>query len=252
MAVAGRHGRVSAHRSAAAMEAEARPPPGALGSANAHALPQQEGEKPADWQPNAAELAELKGWLVSRPDGGHPTRPLELEMLRPDDPELGAKAKALIERDGLAIIADALSSEELESMRLATQGAIETILADERVAGGRAGNRGGFRFSFGAAFMMGLIEPPAALGWHVLVDTPAVTAALTAIFDTDDYKCTGLAGDFCMPGCNQYQQMHDDMGGFGRELERCPSIVVNYPMVRAHAHIFSSSLKLRVCSYGQR
>ena len=129
------------------------------------------------------------------------------------------------------IVADALSPQELELMRRATQGAIETILEDERVTGGKAGNRGGFRFSFGSAFMMGLIEPPASLGWHVLVDPPAVTTALRSIFESDDYRCTGLAGDFCMPGCNQYQQMHDDIGGAGREFDRCPSVVVNYPMV---------------------
>jgi hypothetical protein len=109
--------------------------------------------------------------------------------------------------------------------------AIKKILADERTAGGKNGNRGGFRFSFGSAFLMGLIEPPASLGWHVLVDPPAVTTALCAIFDSDDYRCTGLAGDFCMPGCNHYQQMHDDMGGAAREYDRCPSVVVNYPMV---------------------
>lgn len=208
----------------------ARPPLGALGSVNNHALPQN-GEKQADWQPNGEELEELRDWLAARPHGGHPSRPLRLEILRPDDSQLGPKAKSLMERDGFVVISDVLSPDELESMRLATKRAIETIIANKRVRRGKLGNRGSFRFSFGSAFMMGLIDPPASLGWHVLVDPPAVTTALTAIFESADYVLTGLAGDFCMPGCNQYQQIHDDMRGFGRDLKKCPFVVVNYPMV---------------------
>ena len=201
------------------------PPRGALASANNHAI--RQGKPQPDWVPNHSELDQLRHFLAERPDDSGPP----LELLQPDDPELGPKAKKLMERDGYAIIVDALSSQQLEQMRQATQRAIQTIVADERTAGGRNGNRGGFRFSFGSAFMMGLIEAPASLGWHVLVDPPAVSTALCAIFESDNYRCTGLAGDFCMPGCNQYQQMHDDMGGAARELDRCPFVVVNYPMV---------------------
>ena len=68
-------------------------------------------------------------------------------------------------------------------------------------------------------------------GWHTLVDPPAVTAALTAIFESAEYSCTGLAGDFCLPGCSSYQQMHDDMGGAMRDSAAIPAVVVNYPMV---------------------
>ena len=201
------------------------PPRGALASVNNHAI--RQGEPQADWVPNDSELAQLCRFLAERPDHAGPP----LELLQPDDPELGTKAKQLMARDGYVIIVDALSSQQLEQMRRATQRAIETIVADERTAGGKNGNRGSFRFSFGSAFMMGLIEAPASLGWHVLVDPPAVTTALCAIFESDDYRCTGLAGDFCLPGCNQYQQMHDDMGGAAREFDRCPAVVVNYPMV---------------------
>ena len=70
-----------------------RPPLGALGSVNNHALPQ--GEAQSDWEPSALELDQLRSWLDVRPDGM-----LTLEMLQPDDPDLGPKAKRLMERDG--------------------------------------------------------------------------------------------------------------------------------------------------------
>ena len=64
-------------------------------------------------------------------------------------------------------------------MRYTTNAAIETIRHHPKTAGGADGNRGGFRFSFGSAFMMGLIEPPASMaGWHALAEAPSVLAAL--------------------------------------------------------------------------
>ena len=118
-------------------------------------------------------------------------------------------------------------------MRHTTNAAIESIRHHPKTAGGADGNRGGFRFSFGSAFMMGLIEPPASMaGWHALAEAPSVLAALDAIFEGDDFRCTGLAGDFCLPGCNQYQQMHSDFPMILRDSAVPPVVVVNYPMVR--------------------
>lgn len=80
-------------------------------------------------------------------------------------------------------------------MQRTTGVAIDSIRNHPQTADGADGNRGGFRFSFGSAFMMGLIEPPASMpGWHALAEPPAVLRALDAIFESDDYRCTGLAG----------------------------------------------------------
>jgi ectoine hydroxylase-related dioxygenase (phytanoyl-CoA dioxygenase family) len=65
---------------------------------------------------------------------------------------------------------------------------------------------------------------------------PPVTRALCAIFGTNAYRCTGLAGDFCLPG-SDYQKLHADVapqdpasGLDMRDRVDPPVVVVNYPM----------------------
>ena len=199
--------------------APSRPPSGALRSGP------HTGSGSA-WEPDHTELTALTAWLLARPGDS-----LDLEMIHADDPQLASKAKAAMARDGVVVILEALTPAQLEQMQRTTDAAIQMILNNPKTNQGRTGNRGSFRFSFGSAFMMGLIPAPASMpGWHALVDPPPVTAALTAIFETADYRCTGLAGDFCLPGCNQYQQMHSD-GQHRLDTPKPPSIVVNYPMV---------------------
>jgi hypothetical protein len=92
----------------------AGPPRGALASVNNHAI--RQGGPQTHWVPNDSELDQLRHFLAERPDDGGPP----LELLQPDDPELGPKAKKLMERDGYVIVVDALSSQELQQMRQAT------------------------------------------------------------------------------------------------------------------------------------
>lgn len=42
--------------------------------------------------------------------------------------------------------------------------------------------------------------------------------------------------DFCLPGCNQYQQMHSDFPMILRDSAMPPVVVVNYPMVNFTLH----------------
>ena len=212
-----------------------RPPASSLllgpGSSRQHDLPSDtcSGHRGAL---TATSVALLRGWLA-KPANGRP-----LELLHSCDPSLGEKAKALMARDGMVIIVDALSPAELSLMQRTTLAATEQILRHPSSQGGRAGNRQPFRFSFGSAFMQRVIEPPATMpGWHKLADVPAVTDALAAIWGSRDYRCTGLAGDVCLPGCNTYQPLHKDLPPDVALTEAVhdaptpPVIVVNYPMV---------------------
>jgi hypothetical protein len=50
--------------------------------------------------------------------------------------------------------------------------------------------------------------------WRILLDVPAVTALLDAIFGSSDYMVRAASGDFCLPGATGYQPLHADMGDF--------------------------------------
>ena len=136
------------------MPSAARPPAGCL-RATQHVA--TEHDDAAAWRADEAELAALRAWLGSRPADS-----LSFEMLRAGEPGLGGRAAALMARDGFVVIADALAPPALAQMRWTTAAAIETIMAEPRTSGGRAGNRGGSRFSFGSAFMAGVLGRRAA------------------------------------------------------------------------------------------
>jgi hypothetical protein len=73
-------------------------------------------------------------------------------------------------RDGFVIITNVLNPEQLALMQRTTHEAVARI-CDSSGDGGRTGNRQTYRWSFGTAFMQGMIAAPASLaGWHALVD----------------------------------------------------------------------------------
>jgi hypothetical protein len=45
----------------------------------------------------------------------------------------------------------------------------------------------------------------------MLLDIPAVTDVVTAIFESEDYALRAASGDFCLPGAVEYQPLHSDV-----------------------------------------
>lgn len=72
----------------------------------------------------------------------------------------------------------------------------------------------------------------------MLVDLPTVLPIIDAIWQSQEYTCSGAGGDYSLPGA-QRQVLHSDMGEFLNDpLGRVtfwdvpsPFIVVNFPMV---------------------
>jgi hypothetical protein len=94
---------------------------------------------------------------------------------------------------------------------------------------------------------VGRLFPPGPWEPHVsrdvraaalLIDPPPVLAVLEAIYGSDEFRLQGIGGDFVLPGCTQYQHLHQDFGDFLRDpsgrvdfRDLPPSeIAVNYPM----------------------
>ena len=132
----------------------------------------------------------------------------------PEDPECGAKAVAILERDGFVIVKNVLDAERLAIIRRGVDQVVRHMLSFDEA---RWGNRGSHRYSLGSA--------PAHFGfqqeWSVLVDPPALRPVLAAIFGTDDYVngTAASGGDFVLPGCLNYQALHAD-GPSGRHPSR--------------------------------
>ena len=127
-----------------------------------------------------------------------------LEILEPGEIEHAVK---LFRRDGFVVIANALSTEQTEILARGCDEVITEILA---LDGNRAGNRGSHRYSFGGSSLTrSQLHRPA---WQMLLDIPAATAVVTAIFESPDYILRSASGDFCLPGAVEYQPLHSDVG----------------------------------------
>ncbi len=162
---------------------------------------------------DAVSLGEQYGWV-----GRDPTDPkLEerrnqlrthsgingLEILNPDQLN---EAKRLFYRDGFVVIRDALTSEQLSTIREGCARVVKDIMERDSE---RHGNRGSHRYSFGSASTTGhQVHQPE---WAMLIDLPSVTPILEAIFESPDYICRGGGGDFCLPGAVEYQPLHSDV-----------------------------------------
>jgi hypothetical protein len=168
-----------------------------------------------------------------------------LEVFEPGDID---EVVRVFYRDGFAVVANALNSEQLDFMRGGCDAVIRDILAMDKH---RVGNRGSHRYSFGGASMTGhqMHHPE----WAILIDLPTITPILTAIFGSPNYISRGGGGDFCLPGAVDYQSLHSDMsdrrthgeltyGSFHdprgnltyRDLP-CPYVCCNYLMVDSTA-----------------
>jgi ectoine hydroxylase-related dioxygenase (phytanoyl-CoA dioxygenase family) len=141
--------------------------------------------------------------------------------------EEAEEAARVFHRDGFVCIREALTPEQLAFARQGAQRVIAEQLAE---FGKEKMNRGYARHSFGDQ-----IHHPE---WAMLVDLPTILPVLDAIWQSQEYTCSGAGGDYSLPGA-QVQRLHSDMGEFLHDpLNRvvfwdlpAPFIVVNFPMV---------------------
>ena len=114
-------------------------------------------------------------------------------------------------RDGFVVVADLLDAEALAAFREASARVLAQIL-DIPGAGGRRyvteTGRLPHRYSYGtASASRELLHDPV---WAAMVDRPATTPILKAIFGGADYFVVGAGGDLCLPGAIEYQTLHSD------------------------------------------
>ncbi|MDO9247314.1 MAG: phytanoyl-CoA dioxygenase family protein, partial [Phenylobacterium sp.] len=122
----------------------------------------------------------------------------------------------LFRRDGFVVIANVLTSEQTDFLAKGCNAVAREILA---LDGDRAGNRGSHRYSFGGSSLTrSQLHRPE---WQMLLDIPAVTEVVTAIFESPNYVLRAASGDFCLPGAVEYQPLHADVNDW-RSDERTP------------------------------
>lgn len=146
---------------------------------------------------NASELIQRQQYLQSN------SGIQGLEILKPADID---QAVRLFRSDGFVVVADILNDEQIEI--LAT-GCAEVIAEVVALDADLKGNRGSHRYSFGGSSLTrSQLHRPA---WQMLLDIPAVTNLLNAMFDSSDYILRAASGDFCLPGATDYQRLHADV-----------------------------------------
>ncbi len=185
------------------------------------------------------------GWVRSPDDPGVRARRDHLRATNgiPDlevvEPANVDRAVELFYRDGFVAIAGALDRDVLARTRAAADRVIDEIL-DADPDGSIGGGAGGLphRYSFGAtsASRHRLHDP----AWTALIDLPATTPILTAIFGSQDYVVGGGGGDVALPGAIEYQGLHadriwtepfDPVGGLTTPQMPVPVVTINFPMV---------------------
>ncbi|NKB69750.1 MAG: hypothetical protein GKR89_21985 [Candidatus Latescibacteria bacterium] len=149
---------------------------------------------------------------------------LNVEILSPADVE---QAATLFHRDGFVCIENPLTQEQFAAVEADAQ---QVMQQQEDEFGLKGMNRGHARHSFGNQLHN--------WGWCLLVDLPTILPVVDAIWDSDDYTCTGAGGDYSLPGA-QIQHLHADIRDFFADpwgvcnhmTPPAPLIVVNFTMV---------------------
>lgn len=153
------------------------------------------------------------GWADANPDDPHIVelrQELEahngirgLEVFQPGDIEHIIR---VFRRDGFVVVSDVLDDEQVDFLRGGCDEVVSEVLALDP---DRQGNRGSHRYSFGAvSSTRSQLHRPQ---WQMLIDLPALTPIITALFGTPDYLLRSASGDFCLPGAYRYQPLHSDM-----------------------------------------
>ena len=148
---------------------------------------------------------------------------LNIETFAPGDLE---SAAAVFHRDGLVVIRDALTPEQLAYARAGAQ----RVAAEQMAAIPlEHANRGYARYSYGPQ----LHHPE----WAQLIAVPTILPVLDEIWGSEDYICGLGGGDYSAPGA-EIQHLHADMRDvIADPLQQVtifdvptPFIVVNYVM----------------------
>ncbi|HHZ92693.1 TPA: hypothetical protein EYN98_16155 [Candidatus Poribacteria bacterium] len=149
---------------------------------------------------------------------------LQVEIL---DPKEIGKAAKVFHRDGFVVIQNALTASQL----VTAQSGAERVITQqmEQIPLDQA-NRGYARYSFGSQVHH--------LEWAQLIDNPSILPILEAIWNSSDFVCSGVGGDYSTPGA-EIQSLHSDLGDFFNDSlglvtvkdVPTPFIVVNYLMV---------------------
>ena len=137
------------------------------------------------------------------------------------------RAVQIFRRDGFVLLADALTADELQFAR---QGADRVVGEQTGAIALEEANRGFARYSFGQQ-----IQHPE---WAQLVELDPVVDVVTAIWESEDFVCSGAGGDYSLPGA-KIQHLHSDIGDCLNDPEQrivladlpTPFIVANFPMV---------------------
>ena len=152
----------------------------------------------------------------------------DLEILTPDHVD---DAVRIFYRDGFVMVRDVLTPEQVAFLRAGCERETAEILSI-----GQEQYPGTNRYSYGGASITNSVLHREE--WAMLVDLPALTPIITAIYDSRNYHIRRCAGDFCMPGAG-YQPLHADINdGFAqyrdprglvglRDLP-CPMVVRNF------------------------
>ncbi len=126
-----------------------------------------------------------------------------LEILTAADVD---KAVTLFRRDGFVVVGDVLTNHQIDFLAKGCDEVIQEITA---LDGDHKGNRGSNRYSFGGSSLTrSQLHRPE---WQMLLDIPAVTQFVSAIFGSSDYMLRAASGDFCLPGAVDYQRLHADV-----------------------------------------
>ena len=159
-----------------------------------------------------------------------------LEVVAPDEVD---RAAELFHRDGFVAVSDVLDAEVLHRVRIAAADVIETLVAadpDGSVGGGAGGLP--HRYSFGATSASRQMLHRSE--WCELIDLPATTPILTAIFGSVNYIIGGAGGDLALPGAIEYQglhsdntwtELHDPHGGVTMRDLPVPVLTINFPLI---------------------
>lgn len=123
-------------------------------------------------------------------------------------PGVAERAAEIFLRDGFVAVENALVGADLARMQRASDTVVREAMALDPE---RLGNRNSHRYSFGGVSHSGHCMNVAE--WvECLVDNEVCRRIMKHIFNSEDYICRGGGGDFCLPGCVEYQNLHQDMG----------------------------------------
>ncbi len=126
-----------------------------------------------------------------------------LQRLGLDDVELIVKR---FKKDGFVVVENILQPDQIAMLAEGCNQVVAEILTLDAE---RAGNRGAYRYSFGGSSLTrSQLHHPA---WQMMLEVPAVTKLVSAIFGSDDFILRAASGDFCLPGAVEYQPLHSDV-----------------------------------------